>query len=95
MGWKRIPVKCTLCEEETALVGEDINKTYAVDFFERNGWKFSKYKTMCPKCAKKEKEKYDQLAMQLEGGEHKAERPEPGGAPGTEPDRPETDAAET
>ena len=62
-GFRRYPVKCTLCKEETALVGEDINKKFTVEFFERNGWVFSKYKTMCPRCAKKEKERFEQMKI--------------------------------
>ena len=62
-GFRRYPVKCTLCKEETALVGENINKKFTVEFFERNGWVFSKYKTMCPRCAKKEKERFEQMKI--------------------------------
>jgi len=62
-GFRRYPVKCTLCKEETALVGENINKKFTVEFFERNGWVFSKYKTMCPRCAKKEKEHFEQMKI--------------------------------
>ena len=71
-GFRQIPIKCTVCEKETALVGEGIDKKYTVEFFESQGWKFSKYKTMCPDCKKKEKEEWNQLAIDIKesGGEN-------------------------
>ena len=65
MGIKRYPVMCSLCDEETALVGEDIDRKYTNEFFERQGWVLSKYKTMCPKCKKKEQERFNQMTMDM------------------------------
>ena len=70
-GFRRYPVKCTVCKEETALVGEDIDKKYTVKFFEGCGWVFSKYKTMCPNCAKKEKERFEQITINMDDEEEK------------------------
>ena len=60
MGYKRIPVTCSVCKESTALIGEDIDKKYTVEHFTAKGWVFSKYKTMCPECVRKEKERIEQ-----------------------------------
>lgn len=65
MGYKRIPIKCTICGEETALVGEDINRVYAVDHFIASGWSITKYKTMCPKCKEEESKKFQQVVMDI------------------------------
>ncbi len=65
MGYRRIPVKCTVCGEETALVGEDITTGYVIEHFEASGWSFSKYKTMCPKCKEEESKKFQQVVMDI------------------------------
>ena len=64
MGFKRFPVRCSICKDETALVGEDIDRKYTTEFFESRGWVFSKYKTMCPKCHKKEQAKFEQIGIE-------------------------------
>ena len=65
MSLKRCEIKCSICKNTTALIGEDIDRKYTVEFFEKQGWVFSKYKTMCPDCKKKEKEKWNQLAIDI------------------------------
>jgi len=66
MGWKQYPIRCMICGEETALVGEDIDKKYTMEHFAAEGWVFSKYKTMCPECRKKESERFEQMTMEVD-----------------------------
>lgn len=66
MSWRRILIKCSLCEKETALIGEDIDKKYTIEFYTVQGWSFTKYKTMCPACKAAEREKFEQVEMRLE-----------------------------
>lgn len=61
MGWRRIQIKCSVCENETALIGEDIDKMYTVEHFQAQGWSFTKYKTMCPKCREAEQKRWEAM----------------------------------
>ena len=74
MSLKRCEIKCSICKNTTALIGEDIDRKYTVDFYEKQRWVFRKYKTMCPDCKKKEKEQWNQLAIDIKenGGENNA-----------------------
>jgi len=69
MGWRRYTIKCSECKKETALLGEDIDKKYTIEFYERQGWTFSKYDTLCPECRQKRKQEWEQIEMQLFGGD--------------------------
>ena len=65
MGWRTYTVKCRECGKEAALHGEDINKKYTVEFYEREGWVFSKYDTLCPVCRVKRRQEWAQIEMEL------------------------------
>lgn len=65
MGWRQYVIKCTECGVEVALVGEDIDKKYTVEYYERQGWVFSKYDTKCPECRKKRHQEWEQIGMDL------------------------------
>ena len=65
MGLKRIEVRCTKCKKATALIGEDINKKYTIEFYTAQGWVFTKYSTMCPECKQKSKEEFERAAEQI------------------------------
>ena len=66
MGWRRYEVKCQTCGTETALLGEDIDKKYTIEFYEAQGWVFSKYDTQCPACREKRKKEWEQICMDLD-----------------------------
>lgn len=66
MSWKRYTVKCSVCREETALMGEDIDKKYTVEHYTAKGWSFTKYKTMCPKCREAERERWEQIGRRCQ-----------------------------
>lgn len=61
MGWRQVVIKCTECKKETALIGEDIDKAYTIDYYQRQGWVFTKYGTMCPECREKERKRWEEI----------------------------------
>ena len=62
MGMRTCTIKCSLCGKQAALTGDGIDKNYTKEIFAAEGWVFSKYKTMCPECRKKESERFEMEA---------------------------------